>query len=339
MLCRGPLVFAAKKIRFIRRSTDIIAISLFIMLCLPNIIAIKFALVKGRLVNAFCTYDYQRAAALIKTDLADKGYGRTAGKSPVYVNNFLPILFPSSDNFFADDPQNENIRFIFKDPFNSAGIDIRPNQVLPGNKTQADYSLSEDGYIITGPEEVSIDPFYRLFKQGREQIRRKKYPEAVESLKKAIGIRPYLLNYLLPKLAPEDLKWITGGIDTRTWANRISSYYLQECENIKIRERDRYLKAIIDREINDYVEALFYMSFLENISGNAQGAREWFSRVQFLESDYPRLRSWLSETPLLRSEIDMRRFLNTFDAAVLYHVSDNYTDRYRFEKFIARLLS
>ncbi|PIQ90021.1 MAG: hypothetical protein COV72_00055, partial [Candidatus Omnitrophica bacterium CG11_big_fil_rev_8_21_14_0_20_42_13] len=87
-------------------------------LCAPNLFAVKLALLKGRMTNTFLTYDYIRAANLIREDLSKKGRLELYDKHGIRILNAPQIAFPRFDNFSVSDPHSDNMRFIFAQVFN-----------------------------------------------------------------------------------------------------------------------------------------------------------------------------------------------------------------------------
>ena len=168
-------------------------------------------------------------------------------------------------------------------------------------------------------------------------MRLKRYTEATNLFSKAIEERPHLLNYVLLGLKLEHLEWITNGNDMRTWINRIRYLYNVDCPSRKL-ERTEYISSIMNREIDQYIQCLFYMSFLKDVSGYSEESKDWFAKIRFLENDYGKLHSWLARAPLVKSNRKMLSLLNSFDNLSLYVAPDCYRDRYKFGKFLFKLI-
>lgn len=310
---------------------EMILCLIFIALCLPNLLAIKLSLFRGKLANNFLAYDYIRAANLIKDDLAkDK-------KEAIYINGILPMTFPEVENpvvTVASDLNNDNPRFIFMQVFNDASLDIKFNQGTLKGKGRV-YFL--DSYLIKNDKGIDIGLFRNLFKEGRVQLGSGRYKEAEESFKAASRIRPFLFNYILPGFKLKELRWITGCVDARTWLNKMEGFYSLDYDAVTLK-RNRQIISILNKEVDDYIRCLFFISFLKYASGDLKASGEWFMKISFLDSDFNRVRSRLMEDSLTNSDKGLSVFLGSLDSSSLYIKLDDYRDRYIFEKFIYRLV-
>jgi tetratricopeptide (TPR) repeat protein len=310
---------------------EIILCLIFVILCIPNLLAIKLSLFRGKIINSFQTYDYARAANIIKTDLIK------SGEKTIYVNNIIPITFPGLEDFTSTtilDPYNDNARFVFMQVFSDPRIEVKLNQ-KPSKEKGMTYFL--DGYSIKNAREINIYLFSWLFEKGRELLIINHYAEAEDLFMAAIKNRPFLFNYILTDLRLEDLRWVTDGMDVRSWLNKMENFYSLGYDKVSL-SRNRYILSIMNKEVDEYIQCLFCISFLKYISGDAEGSKDWFSKIRFLDNDYQRLYSWLAEVPLVKSDKRILSFLDSFDNASLYVAPDNYTDRYKFEKFLLRLI-
>jgi len=312
---------------------ELMVVLIFISVCVPNLLAIKVSLVKGVLSNTFPTYDYIRAAHVIKRDFYSRGEAKGAGGG-LSVHNIPPIAFTEARGFFASDPRDDNARFVFKQVFNDSAIDIRINQASAlDNGYRVYYS---DAYNINDKDGINVNRFNEFFEKGLKELRNNQYGASADFFRKAASERPFLLSYTLGDLRLEDLPWLTNGLDMRVWVNKIGSFYILGSEG-RERERSKYILELMNRELEEYIECLFYAAFLKNISGDAAGSKYWFSQIRFLDNNYKSLHSMLSQAPLIRSNNDMLSFLEALSDASLYVPPENYIDRFKFEKFIFRL--
>lgn len=309
---------------------EIILCLIFVILCIPNLLAIKLSLFRGKAVNSFFSYDYIRGANIIKPDLIKNK------EKVIYVNGIIPVTFPATEDStitVAPDPYNDNARLVLKQVFDDPFIVIKLNQE-PSEEKVSIYFL--DGYMIKNAKGRNIDMFSRFFEKAREQLMSNRYREAEDLFMAAIKERPFLLNYILPGLRLEDLRWITGGIDARTWLNKMENFYSAGFDEVSL-SRNRYILSIMNKEVDEYIKCLFYISFLKHISGDIHASRQWFLKIRFLDSDFKRLRSCLAETPSVKSDKRILSFLDSLDNASLYVGPDDYRDRYIFERFMFNL--
>lgn len=331
-----------RSIKFNSVTREIILVLIFCSLCIPNVLAIKLALFKGKMVNTFCTYDYARVADAVRQDLIQNNSIKEAREKAIYIDNIVPITFTpkitstQTRSFSASDPRNDNARFVLMQALNDPSISIEINQTPKGNQGYIIYSL--DGYRINNAEGANISRFSHFFEQGLKHLRGNRYTDAENSFSKAIHQRSHLLNYILSNLRLEDLEWVTDGDDMRVWVNKIGSFYSLRDYGSRELERTKYILAIMNREIDEYIQCLFYMSFLKYVSGYAEESKYWFAKIRFLENDYGKLHSWLTQVPLVSSNKRMLAFLDSFDNASLYALHEIYRDRYKFERFLFRLI-
>jgi hypothetical protein len=312
-------------------------IAVFLGMCIPNLLAIELALFRGRTANGFCTYDYLRTADTVRGDLGRKNSGKYIGEKPIYVNNVVPITFAGKKDFFAADPYDDNARFVFMQVFNGPSLNVKVNQIPKKGEDSIIYSVSRDGYEVNNRDGVNVNKFSQLFKKGLGQLTLNRYPEAEKSFREAVGIKPYLLNYILLNLRLEDFGWITNGDDLSTWLNKIGCFYSVGCGKGEL-DRTRYVLGIMNREIDEYIQCLFYMAFLKHVEWDPAESKQWFCKIKFLENDYKQLRSRLMRVSFVMGNAKLVSFLDSFNSASLYVAPENYIDRCAFEKFLRRLI-
>ncbi|UCB56927.1 MAG: hypothetical protein JSV30_06965 [Candidatus Omnitrophota bacterium] len=329
------LDYSIKLTKFKIITKEIILSFIFVALCIPNLMAIKLALFKGKMVNNFITYDYIRAANLIKQDFLKQDNIEQGKAKNIYLKNVMPVVFTERVELSASDPHNDNLRFVFMQAFNNASINIKSNQAPEEDKAFAAYSF--DGDRVLNGQGVNISPFSQLFDEAIGQLRRNRHKEAMELFIKAQEERPFLLNYVLSDFRLDDKGWITNGSDLRSWINEIICFYNANFGSEEL-ERIGYVSTITNKEIDDYIQCLFYIAYLKHISGNAEESKYWFAKIGFLESDYNRLSSWLSQVSLIKSDSRMLSFLNKLDNTSLYTRYYDYANRYKFERFMFGLI-
>ena len=326
-----------KRLKLAATVKTLILILIFTGICVPNIFAIKLALVSGKMANTFATYDYIRMANIAKEDITRKNAVNEVKRNGICINNIIPVV-SSHEHILPSDIHNDNVKFIFKQVFNDPFMDIEVN-FLP-ERGRAIMTYVQDGYRVKDKEGLNADLFSRLLEEALSNLRQKNYADAEMLFKRAVEKRPYLLNYILPDLKLEDICYVTNGRDMRAWINKIGSFNIlySPGTNNRFIDRNKYISGLMNNEINEYIQCLFYVSFLKNISGNREESKYWFSKIQFLESNYNNLSLLLSQVSLAKENKEMLAFLDSLDPASLYTRPDNYSDRFKFEKFLFRLM-
>jgi len=179
------------------------------------------------------------------------------------------------------------------------------------------------------------DGFDGTFSAAMSKLKERNYPAAKALFDRALAIRPFLLNYVLPGLELEDLKWIMNAPDMKDWINKIVSYSEVNADD---REKAVQIGSVIDREVDGYIECLFCASYLSYRSGDGASGERLFSRIQFLESDYGAVSAILERSGCMDLDGDMRPFLNSFNSTSLY-TDVPYRNTFEFERFLFKLLT
>jgi len=285
---------------------------IFVFLCVPNIFAIRLEMWRGRLTNTFYIYDDIKTANLIKTDLS-KSSNNPVAKN-IYINNVVPMPSKEYWDFSPADPLNyDNFRFLLAQVFDNKSMrHVNINKVPAESKGQKIYSINDEG--VTNEQGSSIERFSALSQEGLKEMRLRNNKKAVELFKSAAKEKPFLLKYVLSGHELKSLKWLTDGLGLREWVRRI--YYTYNWDE-KPAAKNVHVSKMINNEIDRYVLCLFYLSYLEHLSGNDDESYYWFRQVGFLESGYM---SWLSQSPAVKNDEKMAAFLGSID---------NYRFKYR----------
>ncbi|MDO8748065.1 MAG: hypothetical protein Q7J72_02985 [Candidatus Omnitrophota bacterium] len=314
---------------------NFIMILIFAGLLMPNLAAIKIALYRGKTANNFYIYDYIKIADTVREDISSK-YKLNNFAQTINLYNINPIVFTNQGSFSAADRYNDNINFVFKQRFNKRFLDVVVGQPADAHKlNNLTYGFKD--YEVFNREGEPGSRFLIDFYSGRENLRLGKYEEAEKLLTRAASQRPYLLNFILGNLQLDDLFWITGARDLNDWVRELSLYYRNEY-NLVEHPRIIYITQMMNKEIGEYMECLFYLSFLKNLSGNIDESKYWFSKIRFLENDFSELSSFLGGLSLVKSDEKLFYFLNIVRDTALYVRPENYADRFKFEGFIFRVL-
>lgn len=304
----------ADKARLRKVAREAILVLLFVGLCIPNILAIRIALVRGRLVNTFLIYDYIRAAHIIKDDIRIFEKESHVKGSDIFIEGVKQMSF-NVDIYWNPAPGDPS-RFA---PFRYVLV-----QVLD-DKSMLDVSINGSGagsaklayeiknFEIYDAKGRNIDRFRSYFDRGVEELMSGNGEEASASFRKAIEVRPFLVNYVLLKYQPGDIRWISNGSDLKGWIGEIGKYY-DNCDEAFYVAKVKYVLATIESEINDYVKCLFYEAYLDNLFGRLAESKKLLSELGFIDNDRNDVSSLMKDEAAFRSNKKMHIFLQNMKA-------------------------
>lgn len=296
---------------------EVFLVLIIIGFSVQNISAISLRMWRNKFANTFLIYDYIRTANIIKEDI--KGVERGLSSQNIYISNIVAMPDKELWSFTPIDPNDYyNFRFVLTQVFNNdAMFKVNINQSSPLN----DWNYRQyivDGNRIFNERGENIDLFSKLFKEGITQIGISS-KRAKDLFEAAIKERPFLVKYLLPENCDlSDLKWLCGNSDLRTWANKILYRYQSSRGTREGYEKLKTLDFLVNQEIDEYIQSLFFISYLNYLSGNIKESEYWFYQMGFLESDYNKLLSWLSQLPMIKSNRNILYFLNNFNNYLWY---------------------
>ncbi len=310
---------------------EIVLILVFAGLCLPNILAIRLEMFRGRMANTFYLYDYIKAADMIKKDIETSNIGRRVEAKSIFVKNVASMPFyrglefwsPEVDEHLRLDP----FRYAFAQTFNDDSM-LEININRPGRVTgKFTYEIKRTGiYNASGS---NIDKFSSYLDEGEKELISGNNKRAYTLLTKAAGIRPFLVNYVLSKYELKDLKWITRGSDLKSWTDSIFKYELRDLMFITNKSdlkswtdsviddtagynmaKFKYVSPVVTNEINNYIKCLFYKAYLERLAGSFKESDGTLSQIGFIESDRGKISSLLGNGLPVRSNKEMQAFLH-----------------------------
>lgn len=304
---------------------------LFALLFVSNISAIKLALFREKLVNTLDSYEYIKAATLIKEDIS----GVALNPEQLLVLNLPPIPFrelgfeeitpePTDDYFIA--------KTVFRQIFGDKNYFNVSFQKRSGGITPSTTYVFDNGEIER--DHKPIDPFFIYFNLAKQQLKDRRFIEARESFLKAIQRRPFLFRYVLGKMEFDDLRWVGNGGSFSDWLNEVKwdnqSVDRDFISNMQLTFSD------FRRELNATMECLFYLSYLENRLGNKEQEMQWIHQLKALENDYTPLQRQLMQDPIIASDTSLKRY--TEEASKFFRYQDwSYYSYYVYEKFLLRL--
>ena len=267
----------AGKIKLKKTVQEIVLILIFIGLCIPNVLAIKLEMLRGKMANTFLIYDYIRIADLIKHDMGAVGRIKA---NDIFIEGVRPMPVEEYGWPGASDVslKYDNFRYVFAQAFNDRRM-VNINQ--PGAATGKLAYRIKDSKIYDA-RGLNIDKFNLYFSEAMKEFKLGDNEKASILFKKAIETRPFLLNYVLPGYKLEDLGCVTGGRDLRNWIKDIIVYYDSWKPGHKV-EKITYISSTINDEINDYIECLFYEAYLDRLFGKTEESKELLSQIRFLD--------------------------------------------------------
>ena len=309
---------------------------LVILLCAPNVLAIRLALFRGRLANTYGVYDDLRAAHLIKEDLRVRGWSSLA-PGAIAVQGALPLpareLWPSAP---VDLGAYEAFRAVTADVFNDPAMrGIQVNATLVPAGTRAVYVIS-GARIHTGAG-ADADPFTRLLDQGWIRLSQRRDAEALGLFRRAIATRPFLLRYVLAHGAPEDLRWITSGADLRHWVDALGILHAGWLQHPS--PKYTRITAVMRQELSDYLLCLVCAAYLESRAGRIERSRYWLSQTRLIDNDPERWTAWMTSLPAVSANAALSAFLQESSASgAIADPRPWRLDDYGLERFLLRLI-
>lgn len=332
-----------KRTRPQRFAREALLASLFMFLCLANLLALPLTLWRGRLTNNFYSYDYLQTAQLIKNDLSRKG---ETSPEPDRIRVFdvapMPFGAPGWDFVPLGADRYRTFRHVLGEVFGNDSLEgipidvsaIEPNALpLGGPSRNLGYHQSQDR--ITDREGRALDPFTELFQEGVSEMLLGHDSEALALFSSAIRQRPFLLNYLLPRQCHlSDVRWLTNGLGLRQWLWKISDQWGQGTRETV---RSQQIFRLMRRELSDYLACLFYLSYLKDAKGDSEGSSHWLSQIWFIEQDPQLLISWIGEEPLVRENPAFEKALRSLQDPSYFHNPLPWRkDDFGFGRFLVR---
>lgn len=300
----------AGKVKLKKIAREALLILIFIGLCIPNVLAIRLEMLRGKMVNTFLIYDYIKIADIIKHDI---GTGGRIKANDIYIEGIrsMPVSIdscwsPALDVHLRFDP----FRYVFAQTLNDKRMfNVNVNK---GGGTAAELTYSVKDFRIYDARNSNIDKFSLYFDEAVKELRSGNDEKASLLFEKAVEIKPFLLNYVLSKYELKDLKWITGRSDLKSWISDIIGYYNFGHGSHRV-DKITYISSTINDEINSYIECLFYEAYLSHILGRPEKSKELLFQIRFLESDYGEVSSLLDKELPVRSDKRMLDFLHNMD--------------------------
>lgn len=316
----------------------LLLMGLLVSLAVPNLLAIKLEIFRGRLANTLLLYDHVRAACLIKKDLAKVAEGDNFSPGLLYVSNVLPMPLDRLDKGFpkVDPAQQDNFRWVMSEVFQNRSL--REIRVNPPGADLGDgprYILEEDR--ITDGEGRGIDLFSERFHEGIFQMTQNHPDEAIRAFEEALRIRPFLFQYLLPSSGRlEDLRWMTNDLDLRDWIRRVGAPAVW---GEKPPPKQEAILSLLHKELSDAILCFFFLSYVKHRQGDLEGSQRTLSHLWFLERNPKALISWIGAHPVVEADPAMGLFLQRVEDPLFFRNPLPWRmDDFGFGRFLMRLV-
>lgn len=315
---------------------DLVTAGFVVLLCAPNVLAIRVALFRGRLANTYDLYDDVRAAHLMQGDLRKEASMRIRPET-IAVQQVLPPpmqeIAPSAPHRpEAHDTFRAVMVSVFGDP---AMRSVRVNDAPASVEAHAVYVISVARVHTAAGED--IDPFTRLMDSALDRLIAGHEAEALALFRQAIAARPFLLRYLLAPCDLDDARWVTGGADLRGWTDALGALRAGWVER-PVPKYER-IAATMRQELSDYLLCLVCAAYLEEQAGHAARSRYWLAQTRLIESDPQHWPAWTGVNTVLAANASLSAFIHRAQApGAIGDPTPWRADEYGLPRFLLRLI-
>lgn len=324
----------AHRLRLKAFTREILLVGAFVLLCLPNLAAARLASWRGKLVNTYYVYDDLRVSHLIKESLQETLRSSRPASLRVAVEGVEPLPLKALGEAsypYADPARYDHFRIAVREAM--GGRLIGQLQINETGHPAPSHRYVIQGPTLLGPEGQRVDAFGRIMGEGLVQMAAGQNQRAIELFKQAAHAKPFLLNYCLsPGLRLEDVRWLTNGEEFHEWLRKLHVRWFTKTEKFE------QIRLAMEADLSEYILCLFYLSYLEAEEGREENSRYWISQIYHLDRDPERLISWISESPIVKTNERMGSFAGRFrDGTTFDQPLPWRKDDYGFERFLARL--
>ena len=309
---------------------------LVVLLCVPNVLAIRLALFRGRLANTYDVYDDVRAARLMRDDLQSRGLTHLTPEA-LAVQQALPLdLRESSPEASVNPAAYDTLRAVVAETFGDPAMrGLQVNIAPAAEGTRAVYLVDETRIRTADGEEA--DPFARLLDRALERLHAGQEAEALALVEQAIATRPFLLRYALARCPLEDARWLAGGADLRRWvdaAGLVRAGWSQQPS-----PKQAHIAAVMHQELSDYLLCLVCAAYLEERAGHTGRSRAWLARTRIIDGDPGRWLAAMRAAPAVVAHPSLQAFLQQVDGpGAIGDPQPWRQDDYGVERFVMRLI-
>lgn len=334
--------FLAERVRLQGFRRHVVLAGFFLWLIVPNLFAIRLELFRGRLINAYFSYDDVRSGDLIREDLSRivSETGRPPDKvdvlgavkmdyPPARVKYHIPIHLIGVDNS----------RMLIREKVHSRypGVDLLVEEQAAGEGGRGGALYRVDGARIRDGQGRWVDPFARHFEEGLSRLDQRDGEGAAEEFRLAVERRPFLLRVLLSKCRLSDARWLTDGAGLKEWLEKIEGRW--RLYSIVPVGKWEHIREVTETELREYGVCFLALSYLENRVGRPEQGHRWLSQLHFLEPNLNRLRQWLEASPQVGPRTELKRHLETLrNLRTLPDPLPWQKDDFGFGRFILRLI-
>lgn len=321
------------RMRFKLAAGHLLMAGLVVLLCAPNVLAIRLALFRGRLANTYEIYDDVRAIHLIRDDVRSKGATRLQ-PGAIVVQQVLPLPL---QELVASSPIRPDaydaFRAVMAETFNDPAMRGVQVNVAPAG-ARAVYVISTARVRTAAGEDM--DPFTRLLDRALARLNDHRDAEALELFQRAIATRPFLLRYVLAPCDLDDVRWVTGGPDLRRWVDALGALRAGWISR-PVPKYER-IAAMMRQELSEYLFCLVCAAYLEHRAGHVERSRYWLAQTRFIDNDPERWLAWISTMPAVSTDGALLTFVrNVEQSDAIGDPKPWRADDYGFERFLLRL--
>ncbi len=313
-------------------------VALFVLLAVPNLLAVRAELFRGRLVNTYLLYDDLRTADLIRRDVSASDRLDALEPREIAIQGVVAMphqqLAPGHSH--ADSRKRQNFRNLLAAALRETSLEGVQVNLAAFQSAEVGYRIQ--GHLVFDERGRWVDPFGTRLMLGLKRLEQNKGEEAQRLLLQALQTRPFLLRHLLPSLPLSDLRWVTGGQPLRPWVRQMGDRYVRW--GGRATHKQKRIQQVMEQEIWETIACLFALSYLEHRRGNAQMGRIWLSQIRFLESDPEMIIRQLDRIPQLASLDGIGKHLSRLRNPAYFEDPIPWRkDDYGFGRFLVRLVS
>lgn len=304
------------------RGRLILAWALFLALGSANLAAVRVAMYRGRMANAFLFYDDLRTLRLI-------GERETRGPAVVRGVTPMPIREQWRDFPLEVPADYDNLR-VAAEALGAGSY--RSERAMEGALA---YTLN--GTRVLNPLGLPVEPFDQLMEGTSSEIRRGLVEEGVKTLEEALERPVFLVKHLEGSGRFSDIRWATGGLDITDWMSRMEAAQSErgQPQPPKLVRVEELWRA----EVEQYEQALFLLAYLHHRAGRNAESQYFFSQIQLLDRDPEAIVHAVNNLPSAIRTPELEAFLvRSFDPAFSLEAINWKKEDYAFLRFLLRLI-
>ena len=342
LLCPAAVVLClrlARRMGWRGWGVDAALVLLFAFFWVPNLLAARVALLRGRLAATYYIVDDLWAVQTIQEDLRRNRKDLDPAGTTVAVTGITPMAYKRKWDWPvpAERVQYRLFRQLAEETWRTEAP-IREILVNEGPSAERGARLYRiKGDRLSGPDGL-LDEFAVSFDAGVKALSQRRYAEAGKMLEAAARRRPFLLNYILtPEGRLSDLSRVIAGADLNDWLTRLG--YRDRRWSIAPSSKWEHVDRFIRSQCGDYRRCLLYLAYARWKEARYEESLFWLSRLRFLESDADWLAAGILQDPLLRGDPAAAPFLSGLADSLKRRDSLPWRKNdYAFGRWLARIL-